>query len=100
MSIWTYRESGSHEGPPDRSQRFELNARCSYCASAMVVLAGTPLPTVAFKGMNTREGVLLGCPVCGWWNASSLVGAAPFETHDGGFAELRELSGVLKNLNV
>jgi restriction system protein len=65
----------------------------------MNLLAGK-IPTLVMKGINASDGALLGCPVCGWWAALSLRGAAPYETHDGGFAELRQISGVLKNLDL
>ena len=101
MSIWTYAELGRRlNEQPDRNDGIVLKKTCAYCSSPMVTLAGDDLPESAFKGMNATEGALLGCPACGWWTVLSLRGAAPFQTHDGGFAELRQVSGVLKNLDL
>ncbi|HVR98701.1 MAG TPA: restriction endonuclease [Thermoanaerobaculia bacterium] len=102
MTIWTYREGRVVASPPSSSERFDLSreAVCSYCASALDVLAGTPLPEFAMKGMNFHGRSLLGCPSCGWWRASFLTASAPFETHDGGFAYLRQSCGVLKDLDL
>lgn len=101
MPIWTHAELGRKmKEHPDRGEGFLLGKTCDYCASPMLILAGNKLPESAFKGMNICEAALLGCPACGWWTALSLRGAAPFETHDGGFAELRQISGVLRNLDL
>lgn len=99
MPIWTYSERGQKMGETDRGGSFKFKMACTYCDSPMTLLAGKA-PTFVAKGMNASEGALFGCPVCGWWTASSLRGAAPFETYDGGFAELRQVSGVLRNMDL
>ena len=100
MSIWTYGETCSRRSQPDRSDHFTLRTNCSYCASPMVVLAGTALAGVVSKGANAQQAGLLGCPTCGWWSALSVLAAAPYQTYDGGFCEVRQLSGVLRNLDI
>lgn len=100
MPIWTYGENQAYEGGPDRSYGFELLKVCVYCASPMLVLAGSPLPEKVGKGANAKIAELLGCPFCGWWCISSLVGAAPYLEYDAGFIELHQLPGVLKKLDL
>lgn len=100
MSIWSYADlSEKRGGEPDRSESFSLSTTCVYCASRMSTLRGKETRAKAFKGMTVSEGFLLGCPVCGWWTARSLRGAICLTTHDDGFIELRQASGVLKNLD-
>ena len=105
MPIWTHGEISQRDQTrpkwmaEHRDNSYELTMQCRYCASQMNLLAGK-IPTLVMKGINASDGALLGCPVCGWWVALSLRGAAPYVTHDGGFAELRQISGVLKNLDL
>lgn len=108
MPIWTYEDCGIPERAAglgqswralNNSYSFDAGSRCPYCTAWMVVLAGKDLPAM-HKGMNARQATLLGCPACGWWKAVSLLAAAPYETYDGGFCELRTLPGVLRHLDV
>lgn len=99
MSIWTYGEGSRKTGEHYKSEHFDFNANCVFCDSPMIILGGDELPSSARKGLNCILGTLLGCPICGWWMASSLRGKAPFESSDGGFIEFRQISGVLKNLD-
>jgi restriction system protein len=102
MPIWTYAETGAgNKSKPDRGNGFNPPTACAYCASPLLVLAGSSLPKAVVKGMNETGGALLGCQACGWWSASSWIGRAPYQQqYDAGFAELRQLSGVLKNLDL
>lgn len=109
MSIWTYVERiqdrpdyWRDRAHTDRNFGFSLQdaSTCVFCSSVMRTLAGDALPAAVCKGMSvSHRRVLLGCPSCGWWSAYYLDAGAPYETYDGGYAELRQSVGVLKELD-
>jgi len=107
MGIWIHSDhdlkknrNPSQNPSSNRSESFRFNTNCIYCSTKMIKLSGNDIPEVAYKGNCFRTGCMLGCPICGWWTGLSLRGEICLQAHDDGFIELRQRSGVLKNLNL
>jgi restriction system protein len=106
LSIWIHAEIGVKRSGSDPIfsasgvNEFRLARECVYCNEPMRILAGSHLPSTLIKGMREHVAALRGCSACGWWNVSSVLAEAPYHYYDAGYVELRQVSGVLRNLDL